>query len=120
MLPDTNLCWFPGSSRLLQPCNVLWEDPCVSVTCFLNYLLSSSVPNSLVKFTCNDLGCLSNYCENQHILCNTSLWNLLAMRSKNGLTSSVGENMHVQGKTRERRNSVLKYLLSTAAQGSKC
>ena len=39
------------------------------------------------------------------------------MRSKNGLTSSVGESIPGQGKPRERRNCVLKYQSSTAAQG---
>lgn len=90
LLPDTDLCWFPGSSRLLQPCNVLWEDLCVSATWFLNYSLPSSVSDSPVIFTCNDLGFLSGHCKKQHNFSSTSCWYLLGMRSKKGPQTSGG------------------------------
>lgn len=71
----------------------------MSVTCSLNYLLSSSVPNSPVRVICKDLASFSGHCEKQHNLSNTSIWYLLGMRSKNGLTSEVGENSPGQGKS---------------------
>lgn len=79
--PDTNLCWFPGSSRLLQPCNILWEDLCVSATRFLSYSLHSSM------FTYNHLAFLSCHCNKQHNFSSISCWYLLGMRFKNGFAS---------------------------------